>query len=70
MVDGWTPQDVANKADHEGGVEELFRWGFRSGMISDEYPEFKHKMSILEALFREYDSFRRYIRLPEPNEWY
>lgn len=25
--ESWTPQDVANKADWEGGIYELIRWG-------------------------------------------
>lgn len=66
----WSPEDVANKADHEGGMEELFRWGFNPDMISDEYPELKHNMGVLEILFWAYENLRREINLPEPSDPY
>lgn len=66
----WSPEDVANKADHEGGMEELFRWGFKADEISDKYPDFKNGMAALEGLFWEYEDLRREINLPEPSDPY
>lgn len=66
MTDGWTPEEIADKMDHEGGMEELLRWGFRAEMVDDNYPELKTDMYALEELFWEYEDLRESINLPDP----
>lgn len=41
MPDVWTLQEVANKADWEGGLDELYRWGSDKSFTTN-HTEFNH----------------------------
>jgi len=62
----WSAQDVADKADSEGGIISLLGWGLRANDIAD--PVLAAEWAKLEEIMPLLDRIREL--LPEPSgEW-
>lgn len=64
MESKWTLQEIADKADSEGGIVELMLWGLSANMIEDD---------TLYHLWTQLETMRGLLRaiggmLPEPGD--
>ena len=68
MNETWTKQEIANKIDWEGGLDETLRWGLKI----DHMPDQELRLAFSDAFnaFREFEAAGdRFMELlPEPGE--
>jgi len=61
--ESWSPQDLANKADWEGGIYELIRWGGYE-IFTCLGPEAVELARIADKALQQLSDM-----LPEPGDW-
>lgn len=65
-----TRQELANKIDYEGGIEEMLHYGLRDSDLPKDDIELRGSFDDMIRAWEEFDMFARRFTalLPEPGE--